>query len=176
MNKTLQNVLVAALLVVAQVFLFNNIQLRGLLDAFVAPSAYIIFLLFMTVDTPPVKLQFTAFALGLSVDLLSGTLGINTAACVLIAFLRPTALKLLLNREQRDKGTHPTIYMLGWAQFLSYTFSLTFIFHLALCFLEAFTLHEFYYTILRALLSSIASTLLMVALELLVEKTVKHYR
>lgn len=176
MNKTLKYVLIAALLVVIQVFLFNNIQLRGLLDSFVAPSIYIIFILLMPIGTTQMKLQFTALALGFAVDFLSGTLGINTAACVLIAFLRPTALKLLLNREERDKGTRPSIYILGWSQFLTYTFALTLIFHLALCFLEVFSFYEFYYTLLRALLSAVASTLLMLIMELFVEKKDKRYR
>jgi rod shape-determining protein MreD len=169
-------VLTAALLVVAQVFLFNNIQLRGLLDSFVAPCIYVIFILLMPIGTTQVKLQFTALALGFSVDFLSGTLGVNTAACVLIAFLRPTVLKLMLNREERDKGTRPSIYILGWSQFLAYTFTLTLIFHLALCFLEVFTLYEFYYTLLRALFSAIASTLLIILMELFFEKKDKRYR
>lgn len=176
MNKTLQYVLIAALLVVAQVFLFNNIQLRGLLDSFIAPCIYIVFLLLIPIGATQVKLQFTALALGFSVDFLSGTLGINTAACVLIAFLRPTVLKLILNREERDKNTRPSIYVLGWSQFLAYTFTLALIFHLALCFLEIFTFYEFYYTLLRALFSAVASTLLMVLMELFFEKKDKRYR
>jgi len=176
MNKNLKDVLIAALLVVAQVFLFNNIQLRGLLDSFVAPCIYIMFILLIPVGTSQVKMQFIAFALGFAVDFLSGTLGINTAACVLIGFLRPAALKLLFNREERNKGTRPTVYLLGRKQFLSYTFTLAFVFHLTLCFLEVFTLYEFYFTILRALLSAMTSTLLIVMLEFLFEKREKRYR
>jgi len=176
MNKNLQNVLIAALLVVVQVFLFNNIQLRGLLDSFVAPCVYIMFILLIPVGTSHVKMQFTTFALGFSVDFLSGTLGINTAACILIGFLRPTVLKLLFSREERYKGTRPTVYLLGFLPFVSYTFTLAFIFHLTLCFLEIFTLYEFYFTILRALLSAMASTLLILMLELLFEKKEKRYR
>ena len=176
MNRTLRNVLIAALLVVAQVFLFNNIQLRGLLDSFVAPCVYILFILLMPMSTSHVKLMFTSFALGFAIDLLSGTLGINTAACVLIGFLRPTTLKVLLNREDRNNSMRPTIHTLGRTQYLIYTFTLTLTFHLVLCFLEVFTLYEFYFTLLRAILSAIASTLLIVILELFFEKKVKRYR
>ncbi|MDR2938199.1 MAG: hypothetical protein LBU92_04585 [Prevotellaceae bacterium] len=176
MNRNLQHVLIAALLVVAQVFLFNDIQLRGLLDSFVAPCIYPLFILLLPIGTTQVKVQFTAFALGFAVDFLSGTLGINTAACVLMGFLRPAVLKQLFSREERDKGTRPTIYLLGWTSFFLYTFALTFIFHLALCFLEIFTFVEFYFTVLRALLSAMVSTLLIVMLELLFEKKDKRYR
>jgi|TergutMp193P3_1026864.scaffolds.fasta_scaffold59895_2 rod shape-determining protein MreD len=176
MNKNLQDVLTAALLVVAQIFLFNNIQLRGMLDSFVAPCVYIMFILLMPMGTSQVKMQFTAFALGFSVDFMSGTLGMNTAACVLIGFLRPTALKLLFNREERNKGARPTVYLLGRQSFLLYAFALAFVFHLTLCFIEVFTLYEFYFTILRALLSAAASALLIVMVEYLFEKKERRYR
>ncbi len=176
MNKTLQNVIVAALLVLVQVFLINNIQLRGLLNSFVAPSVYIVFVLLMPLGTSQVRLLLTAFALGLAVDMLTGTLGVNTAACVLVAFLRPTALKLLLTREEHDKDTRPSLYVLGWTQFLLYTLLLTFVFHLALCVLEVFNFYELFFTILRALVSAIASTLIVVIFELLFEEKDKRYR
>ena len=166
----------AALLVVAQVFLLNNMQLRGLLDAFVAPCIYIMYILLTPVGSSQVKMQFTAFALGFAVDMLSGTLGINTASCVLISFLRPTVLKVMFNREERNRGTRPTTYLLGWKRFVLYVFTMAFIFHLALCFLEVFTLYEFYFTILRALLSAMTSTLLIVMLEYLFERKDKRYR
>ena len=175
MNKNLKNALIAALLVVIQVFLLNNIQLRGMLDAFVAPCIYLMYLLLMPMGTPHVRIQFVAFALGFSVDFLSGTLGINTAACVLLAFLRPSMLKLL-NREERNKGTRPSVHLFGWKSFFWYAFTLTFVFHLALCLLEVFTLSDFHLTLLRALLSAAASTVLILMIELIFDKKEKRYR
>ncbi|MDR0419427.1 MAG: rod shape-determining protein MreD [Prevotellaceae bacterium] len=176
MNNTLKNILFAACLVAAQVLLFNNLQMRGMLNAYVAPCVYILYLLVMPVGTSKVKTLFIAFILGLAVDLFSGTLGMNAASHVLIGSLRPHMLNIYFPREKRDKITSPSIYTMGALSFLYYTFILVFIFHLALCFLEVFNFYEAYLTILRALTSAIASTAIMMIFQLLFVKKDNRYR
>lgn len=167
----------ALAMVAGQVFLFNNVQLRGILDSFVAPCVYIFYILLLPMGISKINLLLVSFALGLAVDFLSGTLGQNTAACVLIGFIRPSVVKLFIaSKEDSGKGLRPTIYALGMYRFLLYALILTFTFHVALFFLEIFTLHQAYFTLLRALLSSVAAAVIMIILEIFFEKRDKRHR
>jgi rod shape-determining protein MreD len=159
-----------------QIFLFDNLQLRGMLDSFVAPCVYIFYILMLPISVSKINLLAASFVLGLTVDLLSGTLGQHTAACVLIGFIRPSLIKsLTVGKENTDKGLRPSIYVLGLFRFLFYALILTFTFHLALFFLEIFTLHQAYFTLLRTLLSSAAAVAIMIILEIFFEKKDKRY-
>jgi rod shape-determining protein MreD len=163
-------------MVVGQIFLFNNLQLRGMLNSFVAPCIYIFYILILPLNVSRVNLLLTAFALGLSVDLLSGTLGLNAAACVLVGFIRPLVARTFVSKENHDQGQRPSIYVLGISRFAFYAFILTFTFHLVLFFLEIFTLYQAYFTLLRTLLSSAVAVVIMIILEIFFEKKDKHYR
>ncbi|MDR0687668.1 MAG: hypothetical protein LBF55_03150 [Prevotellaceae bacterium] len=176
MNKWLQSILIAILMVAGQVFLFNNLQLRGMLNSLVAPCVYILYLLALPLNISKVSLLLVSFALGLAVDFLSGTLGLNAAACVLVGFIRPLVVRTVASKEGRDQSLRPSIYVLGFARFLFYAFILTFTFHLALFFLEIFTLYQAHFTLLRALLSAAVAVAIMIILEIFFENKDKRYR
>ncbi|MDR3189346.1 MAG: rod shape-determining protein MreD [Prevotellaceae bacterium] len=176
MSKTQKSLLFAVALVAAQILLFNSVQLRGMLNSFVAPCIYILYIFALPMGISRVHLLITSFTLGLTVDLLSGTLGLNAAACVLVGFIRPSALKLFVSREDVNKGTRPSIYTLKFFNFSFYAFMLAFIFHLALFFLEIFTLYGAHLTLLRALLSAAAAVAIMMILEIFFAKKDKPYR
>ena len=69
--------------VLLQIFLFDNLSVSIYLN----PLIYIAFILLLPVDTPAVLLLFAGVAMGVVMDMLMGTAGINTMACVLMAFL-----------------------------------------------------------------------------------------
>ncbi|MDR0712609.1 MAG: hypothetical protein LBF67_09755 [Prevotellaceae bacterium] len=175
MNKWQKNTLLAVALVAGQILLFNNLQLRGILNSFVAPCIYIFYIFILPMGIAKVRLLLASFMLGLAADIFSGTLGLNTAACVLVGFIRPSVVKLFISRKDISKDMCPSIYTLKFANFSCYVFILTFIFHLVLFFLEIFTFYEAYFTLLRALLSSVAAVVIMIILEIFFEKKVKHY-
>jgi rod shape-determining protein MreD len=176
MNKNLRQAIIAAVLIASQILLFNNLQLRGMLNSFVAPSIYVFFLLTLPINTSRINLLLWAFAIGIVVDGLSGTLGINAAACVLVAYLRPPILRLFYVREDRNKNVQPSTHTFGGLNFFYYTLLFTFIFHLALFFLEVFTFYEVYLTIIRAMLSSLAATIAMMCIEALFVRKINRYR
>jgi hypothetical protein len=176
MNKWQKNILVAAAMVAGQILLFNNVQLRGMLNSFVAPCIYIFYIFILPMGISKVYLLLISFALGLTVDALSGTLGLNTAACVLVGFVRPSVVKLFVSREDVNKGVRPSIYTLKFFHFSLYAFTLAFIFHVALFFLEIFTFYQAYFTLLRALLSAVAAVVIMMILEIFFERRNNRYR
>jgi hypothetical protein len=97
------------------------------------------------------------FALGLGIDLFEHTLGMHTAATVLIAFVRPYFLSLLAPRDGYEPDTFPRIHYYGFLWFLKYTLLIVFLHHFVLFYLEVFQLQNFLSTLLRVILSSVLS-------------------
>lgn len=152
------------MLILLQVFLFNNIHAGNVFH----PYFYIIFILLMPFETPGVLLLSLSFLLGLSIDLFVGTVGMHAAACVLMAFTRPSVLKVIAPRDGYEAGTFPRVnyYGIGW--FLKYTLILVFTHHLALFYIEVFEFEHFFLTLSRAILSTLLTTAIIVISQFLV--------
>jgi rod shape-determining protein MreD len=136
-----------------QVLVMDNVMING----YMIPYIYLLFILLMPYETPRWIQLLSGFALGLTMDLFSGTLGMHTAATVLVAFIRPYLLDLLAPRDGYEIDTFPRIYYNGFLWFLKYTVIIVVIHHLALFYLEVFQLKYFFSTLLRVILSSILS-------------------
>ena len=102
-------------LVLLQVLILNNVHIAG----YATPFLYIYLILKFESDTPRNALMLWAFFLGLAVDVFSDTPGMNAAATVLLAFLRPTFLRLFVPRDTLDTLV-PAIRTMGILPFLKY--------------------------------------------------------
>jgi hypothetical protein len=153
------NIIRFLVVILIQVLILNNIMLHGYLN----PYFYIIFILLLPFETPRWLLLVAGFALGISVDLFAGTLGMHTAATVFIAFLRPWVLSLFAPRDGYEPDTSPSVHFYGLAWFVSYALVLTFLHHLVLFYIEVFHFQEFFSTFLRVFLSTLltASTIIL---------------
>lgn len=149
-----RNIFRFIVVVLFQVLVMDNVMI----DGYMVPYVYLLFLLLMPFETPRWMQLLAGFALGLSIDLFENTLGIHTAATVLVAFLRPYLLNLLSPRDGYEPETFPRIHYYGFSWFLKYTLAMVVIHHFALFYLEAFQLKDFFSTLLRIFLSSILST------------------
>lgn len=90
MNSTLiLNSFRFVLLVVAQVVVFNNIDLFG----YVNPYPYLLFILLYPVNSNRAGLLVASFLLGLSIDYFANSGGVHTTASLVLAFLRPSFFK-----------------------------------------------------------------------------------
>jgi len=145
------------LLVLLQVLILNNIQLGG----FINPYVYILFILILPFHTPKWLLLILGFLLGLSIDLFTNTLGMHSSATVFIAFLRPFVLKIISPRDGYESETSPTVNFYGINWFIRYSFILVFAHHLFLFYIEVFRFSDFFTTLLRVILSSVVSLLVI---------------
>lgn len=152
------NIIRFIILVLFQVFILNNIEING----YINPYFYVYFILLLPFEIPKWLLLTSAFLIGLSIDIFSNSLGINSAACVLIAFLRPGLIKVLTSKREFETGIKPGIRDLGFAWFFNYSIILVFIHHFVLFFLEAFSFHNFLFTFYQILVSSGLSILLII--------------
>lgn len=155
----LKNIARFIFLIFFQVLILNNIQFSG----YITPYFYIYFILLLPFETPRWLLLCSAFLLGILLDFFSNTPGLNAAACVLMAFTRPFIISSISSGTEFMVGTHPSLKNQGLKWFAYYSVILVLIHHMSLFYLEIFRFSEFFQTLLRVLLSS-AFTLLLVFL------------
>jgi rod shape-determining protein MreD len=144
-------------LIFLQVLILNHINLSG----YINPYFYIYFILLMPFDTPKWLLLITSFILGLSIDMFTNTIGLNAAACVMMGFARPFVIYAISSGPESLFGDTPSLKNQGVKWFLYYSVILIIIHHATLFYLEIFRLNEFMLTLVRMLLSS-AFTLVLV--------------
>jgi len=152
-----RNIFRFLVLIFAQVLIFNNMEISG----FINPYVYILFILLLPFETPPAVILIWGFALGFSIDIFTETIGMHTASTVFIAFLRPSILSIFAPREGYEKGTNPRISYYGLTWFIKYSFVLVLAHHIMLFYIEMFSIHDFFSTFLRVILSAIFTITLM---------------
>ena len=145
------------ILLAVQVVVLNNIQFSG----FINPFVYIMFVMMLPVRISNWLLLIIAFGTGLTVDMFSNTMGMHAAACVFMAYLRPSLLRIMAPRDGYEAESFPSVHQLGFTWFLIYGAALTFAHHFVLFFIEVFRFSEFFSTFLRVILSSVATLLIV---------------
>jgi rod shape-determining protein MreD len=144
-------------LILLQVLVLNNMQFSGLVN----PYLYILFILLLPFEIPGWILLVIGFLTGLSIDAFTDTLGLHTSATVLMAFLRPFILRIIAPRDGYDSGKSPNLNSFGLPWFLRYSIILIFAHHFVLFYLEVFRISDFFTTLLRIILSSLFTILLV---------------
>lgn len=157
------------LLVLVQVLILNNIQFSG----FVNPYVYILFILLLPFTIPGYLLLGLSFLIGISIDIFSNTPGLHASASVFLGFIRPGIANLISSREIIEKGNTPNMKQLGFASFLKYTVIAVVIHHLFLFYAEAFSFGGFFHTLLRCILSSAFSIVIILASQFILFKNVQ---
>lgn len=157
MNKTLLHSIRFVALVLAQVLIINHLRLGG----YVHPYIYLIFIMLLPVNMPKWQVLLLGFALGLTVDVFTGTLGLHAGATTLMAFCRPAILRLVSGHQKLENVQEPNLAQLGGIWFLRYAFCLVLVHHFALFFLESFSFHLIGQVLLRILLSVPVSVFLI---------------
>ena len=149
MYRTLEYTILFVVMALLQVFLFSRIGV----SVYIHPLAYVAFIILLPMEIAPLLL--------LTLGLLMGTAGINTIATLFVAFCRPTLLNLLVGKDEVKDGGIPNVNRLGIKKFIKYASFMVLLHSTVFFIFETLSLHFFYLTLLRILLSS-AVTLLLV--------------
>lgn len=150
MNSLLiKNIIRFIFLVLFQIYVLNNIQLFGHLN----PYLYILFILLLPLETPRWLLLILAFILGFCIDYFSNTIGLNIAASVFIAYIRPMVIRLISPKSELSSENQISISDMGFKWFFLYSTILVLSHHLILFYLEIFRFTDFLSTLNRSLLS-----------------------
>jgi rod shape-determining protein MreD len=155
--------LMFAVLTLLQVLLLNQIHLGGFLN----PYIYVLFILLLPISMQRYQVLLLSFLIGITVDWFSNTLGLHAASALLIGFLRTPLMKLTTIREI-EQSDYPGLNQTGVKWFLTYVSVSVVIHHMFLFYLEVFSFDNFFRTLLRALISSVFTIIIIVLSQYLV--------
>ena len=143
-------------LVLLQVLIFNKFDLFGIYNPYIC----LVFILTFPVKMSKISFMVVAFAFGFTLDLFSNSLGLNTTACLTVAFLRsyimsfifggffdPLGLKLIKNYVSDS----------SFSQKILYVSSIILIHHFILFSLEAFSLKHMSTVMLKTIITYLLS-------------------
>lgn len=155
MHKAYPYIVFLALLLVVQVFLFDNLQI----STYLSPLIYVAFLVLLPIETPPIGVLLCALGTGVAMDVAMGTAGINTIATLPVAVLRPSLLRAIVGREALRDGGIPAMGRLGRGGFLRYAASIVAIHHFLFFAMESLSLGQMFHTLVRLLVSGTVTLL-----------------
>lgn len=168
-NKFILNTLRFIGLLLLQVLVIDNIRLGH----YIHPYIYVLYILLLPFDIPKYQLLLAGFGIGLAVDLFCGTPGLNAAATVFMAFMRPTIIKITTIRKDIDENETPTINTMGISWFFVYSLLLLILHNLILFILESFSFKLLNITLIQIVLSVLSSELLILVIVFLFKKSKK---
>ena len=134
MNSTfLSNIARFFFLILLQVLLLNNINFLG----YVNPYLYVLFIILYPFNGNQTLFLLLCFLLGLGVDIFEDSGGINAAACLVVAYIRPAILRFSfgVSYDYQTVKFSSTPY----GSRFSYVALLVFVHHFVLFLLEIFS-------------------------------------
>ena len=166
-NSYLKYGFLVILLIFIQVLLLNNVRFLG----YINPIIYILFIFIYPIKENKTSLLISSFFIGLLIDFFSDSGGSNAAAMVFIAFIRLPVVRLIQNKMEFDYLLFH-IKKLSFIQIIVYVFSLTFIHHLLLFYLEYYSLQGMLFVLLKVFFTAIFSSIVIgLSISLFVKNT-----
>lgn len=144
------------LLLAAQVIIFNNFNFLG----YINPYPYILFIILYPVNGNKYGLLAASFLLGLTMDLFCNSGGIHAAACVMLAYFRPSLFKFSfgLSYEYQTVRLNDVLT----PERFSFILLAVIIHHLTLFALEVFTFEFVWNIILRTIVSTLFTIIICI--------------
>lgn len=143
-------------LIFLQILVLNNINFLG----YINPYLYVLFILLYPFNANQSLFLFLSFLLGLGIDIFEDSGGINAAACVVAAFVRPNLLRFSFGISYDHQNLRLSATPFGSK--LSYVFLMVIIHHLVLFSLEMFSLTHIILILKKTLFSGIFTVLLVI--------------
>jgi hypothetical protein len=153
-REILNTALFFVLYLVLQILLVRNIVLFNYAFCFI----YVACVLLLPFEISMTALLLTAFGVGLVVDTFYNTLGMHTAAMVLIAYLRPLVVRSQVDLNGPEARVVFSVQEMGPGGFFRYLLTMVLIHHTALFMIEAGSLTHLLPTLLRIGASALFTT------------------
>ena len=157
-------------LVLLQVLFLNRINLFG----YVTPLFYIWMIACFDSSMSRSSILLWSFFLGLSIDIFSGTPGLNAAAATLVAMFQPGIVKLFVPLDRHDVLL-PCSASMGGRQFAGYLLLITALHHTVYFILLSIPLGDWTVLVLKVVFSTLLTFLFMLVAESVTGRSVpKH--
>ncbi len=157
----LQGLIRFFVLVLVQVLILNDINFLNFLN----PYLYILFIITLPINIGRFYLLLTAFALGLCIDVFTGTLGMHTCATVAIAFMRAPLIRYFAPRESNHELESISMKSFGVLKFSYYAALMVFVHHSILFMINTFSFYHIGYTLFVIFCNVIFTLILLLGIE-----------
>lgn len=141
--------------VLVQILICNHINFLG----YINPLVYIYFILLFPFNANRSLFLVLAFALGLTIDMFSDSGGANAAACLFIAYIRPSVLRFAFGISYEHQSVK--LENTAFGQRMVYITILVFIHHSFLLSLEIFNISNILLILKNTLFFSIFTILII---------------
>lgn len=148
-------------LLIAQIFIFNNLNVFG----YINPLPYVLFLLVFPFTANRSLFILIAFLTGLTMDMFGNSGGIHAAACLVLAYVRPLVLRATYgvsyeyNSVKLSKGS--------FYERIVFISILVLVHHLVFFSLEVFNVSSILYILKKTLLTSVGTIIFCVLFNIL---------
>lgn len=144
------------ILVIIQVMILDHVLFLG----YINPYLYLLFVIYLPINTSRAYVLILGFILGLSIDFFNNTGGIHAASTLFVAYIRPFLLKLSfgLSYDYNTLKLNETNFK---QQFL-YVILMVFVHHLLMFSLEYFSTNYIAEILKNTLYSSIFSSIVII--------------
>ncbi len=139
------------ILLFLQVFLFRDVALFGVAFFFV----HIGIVLLMPIEISLILSMIIAFVAGFLMDMFYDTMGLNAAAAVLVAFLRPRLVALFSVQGEINSMQEYSVASGGILWFFQYTLVSSFMFSAVLFIVEATSFSILVYAAFKIIMTSL---------------------
>jgi hypothetical protein len=171
MSSLVKNIIRFSLFILFQYFVLDRISLHSM----VTPYVYFLFILWLPFRMQRTWLMLIAFLLGFTLDSFRHEPGFHAAACVLIAYVKPFLVNLLIPQEGADTNyQEPSIKSLGGPMpYFIFIGVLSLLHNTWLFLLEAWQFGNIWYFLIKTILSTAISILLIFITELIFNRKQK---
>ena len=150
------------LVMLLQVLLFDQLQLLGVCH----PYIYILCLMMMPVTLPHNVDMIIGALVGVVMDIFCNSLGVHTAACILIMFIRPYIISSMVNDIDRLNEAI-SMHVLGVENMIKYVLILVFVHHAVVFLLTAWSWSHIGFVLIETIVSGIISSFIIIGYNIL---------
>jgi rod shape-determining protein MreD len=145
-----------------QVFILDRLLLHG----FLTPYVYVLIVLSLPFTFPTAGAMIIGFLMGIGIDFFLDTGGMHALAMVVVAYTRPTIIRIMRPPEGYDPDDRPTLASMGPGWFLTYAAVCVALHHFIYFGLEVLSFSYLLYFLKKWLITSLATLVLIVLVQL----------
>lgn len=160
-KRVITFIIMFVVLVLVQALLMNHIVLFNYAVCFV----FIYFLIKLPVGISSNWLLTLGFFLGLTVDLLSDTPGLNALSCTLLASLKRPVFYAYMQHDDHTRNIEPGVNTMGWLNYGKYMLTMSAIYSFIITFVEYLSFADILEILIKAAASAIFTFLIIFAVD-----------
>ncbi len=160
MNNVIKYILISIVILLLQVLVLNNLNIKG----YAIPFLYLWIILRLPASMSRILTITIGFLIGLTVDIFSNTLGMHAMATTLFAYLKDPVTLLYIPKED-IKNSAISIAGLGIAVYLKLLLTMVLIFCISIYIIEAFSFVNVFILLIKIFTSFLSTFILILAFD-----------